>query len=224
MLVWLGAWDWDGPAKLQAALALEQQGDSAAALEALDRLAVREKGWEMPHLEAARLRLKLGSGLEEAERLLTHALAVAPTNPRAHYLKGLLEAERGNTAAAIQALEQAVQLREDFPDARYRLASLCADSGDWLRAEHHFRVLSSHRPDWLPVRLGLARALEMQGRLEDAEVELRRLLREQPENTVARRRLADLYERTGRPALAERVLQGHAAPGRRMRQLRPSSR
>src|SRR5262245_50213681 len=111
-LMWLGVGD--GPAQLQEALALEQQGHSAEALAALEKLAAGAPEWEAPRLEAARLHLKLGTGLEVAERLLTEARTLAPQNPRGHYLYGLLKLEQGTLREAMVALELAVRYREDF--------------------------------------------------------------------------------------------------------------
>jgi tetratricopeptide (TPR) repeat protein len=226
LLVWMleGA-AWDGAQRLEAALALERGGDSAAALAALDALAARELTWELPRLEAARLRLERGEDLETAARLLEQALALAPQSPRAHYLTGLLALERGQSHEALLALERALARREDYEEARQRAAGLALDAGDWLKAEHHFRALVRRDPASLSAGLGLARALEAQGRLEDAERELRRLLVDQPTSGVARRRLADLLERAGRTREAERLRQEEGRPPpRRMRPLRPSRR
>jgi tetratricopeptide (TPR) repeat protein len=222
-LVWLGAWT--GPEALRAALAHEQQGDSAAALQALEKLAEHEEQWELPRLEAARLRLKLDAGLDVAERHLEEARLIAPASARAWYLTGLVRLERGDVPGALAALEQAVRLREEYDEAREKLGGLAAQGGDWLKAEYHFRALSKRRPEWIPPRLELARALQMQGRTEDAEQELTRLLDEQPSSLLVRRRLADFYQRTGRPRQAEQVLKAGPAPARRrMRPLKPSRR
>lgn len=232
-VLWLGAWSgpavpwmgaWDGPRWLNAALALERQGDSAVALAALDALAAREPTWELPRLEAARLRLEREEDLHGAERLLQEAVSLAPRSPRAHSLLGLLALAQGDTPGAIRALERAVEYREEFDEARFRLAGLCADAGDWLKAEHHLRVLTRRQPDQVAPGLGLSRALEMQGRLPDAERELQRLLAQQPTSVAVQRRLADLYVRTGRPREAERLLAGQGGSERRMRPLRPSRR
>jgi predicted Zn-dependent protease len=220
------AMDAPAPGDLTAALAREAEGDSAGALEAVQAVVRLWPAEALPRLEAARLLLKLGGNLDLAEVHLDVAAAVAPDNPRVHYLRGLLWEERGQLPRAARSLELAVFYRSSYEDARFRLASLCASLGDWLKAELHYRYLGRSRPEWVQVRLQLVRALEEQGRAEDAEKELLLLKGEQPGNALVIRRLADLYERTGRPRLAARLRASLAppAPPKRMRPLRPSRR
>jgi predicted Zn-dependent protease len=116
--------------------------------------------------------------------------------------------------------------RTSYEDARFRLAGLWASLGDWLKAELHYRHLGRQRPEWVQVRLQLARALEEQGRVEDAERELTQLRSEQPGNALVVRQLAGLYERTGRPQLASKLRASleRPEPPKKMRPLRPSRR
>jgi tetratricopeptide (TPR) repeat protein len=203
---------------LRQALGEEEAGNDGAALQRLDVLSRMNPGWELPRLEAARLRLKRGTELDQAEADLEVARAVAPQNPRAHYLWALLHQERSQSEDAIRCLEQALKLREDYADARFRLAGLHLEQGRWVDAQQHYRILATLKPEWTQPRLQLAHVLEMQQKLEDAERELRRLLDENPQSSHVRQRLVAFYERTGRPKLAERV---RAQPNVRPRKLRP---
>jgi tetratricopeptide (TPR) repeat protein len=206
-------------------MALEAAGDDAAALAAAEALVQAQPSWELPRLEAARLLLKTGGALERAEAHLDTALRLAPNNPRAWYLRGLLWEERGDRPQAIQAYETAVQHRGSYEDARFRLGGLWALQGDWLKSELHYRYLARARPEWVQVRLQLAEVLEKQGRVEDAEKELLAARSLQPASPLVLRRLADFYERTGRPQLAEKVRKSmEPQPQRKLRQLKPSRR
>ena len=69
--------------------------------------------------------------------------------------------------------------------------------GDWLKAELHYRFLSRARPEWVQVRLQLSRPWSS-GTGADAEQELVAAREDQPDNVLVLRRLAELYERTGR--------------------------
>jgi predicted Zn-dependent protease len=98
--------------------------------------------------------------------------------------------------------------------------------GDWLKAEYHYRLLAKVRPEWVQVRLLLAQVLERQDRTADAERELLSVRQIQPENPLIIRRLAELYERTGREKEARKLRQALEAPApkRRMRTLKRSRR
>ena len=213
------------PASLPEALALEAAGDDAGALAAVEALVRSRPTWELPRLEAARLLLKTGGALEQAEAHLDAVASVAPKNRRAWYLRGLLWEERGDRLQAIRAYEQAVQYRSSYEDARFRLGGLWASQGDWLKSELHYRYLARAKPEWVQVRLQLAEVLEKQERVVDAENELLAARSLQPASPLVLRRLADFYTRTGRPQLAEKVRKSmEPQQKRRMRDLKPSRR
>jgi tetratricopeptide (TPR) repeat protein len=213
------------PTSLSAALALEAAGDDAGALAAVEALVRARPTWELPRLEAARLLLKVGGALEQAEAHLDAVSRVAPNNPRAWYLRGLLWEERGDRMQAVRAYEQAVQHRSSYEDARFRLGGLWASLGDWLKSEMHYRYLARARPEWVQVRIQLAEVLERQARLVDAENELLAAKQLQPASPLVLRRLAEFYERTGRPQLAQKVRQWMEPRQKRpLRELKPSRR
>lgn len=213
-----------GSERLQQALALEQSGDDRAAVSALTALASEQPRWELPRLELARIQLKLGQ-VDQAQAQLEAVRALAPDNPRANFYWAAVMEERSRPWDAIRALERAVSLREDYWDARFRLAGLCLSVGDLLKAELHYRALAKARPEMINVRLQLVDVLEKQGRLDDAESELRHLLAEQPRSPAVIRKLAAFLERTGRPELAAKMYKRLDEPAaqKKMRAL-PKSR
>jgi Flp pilus assembly protein TadD len=232
-MVWLilvgalaGAMDAPSSAALTEALAREEAGDAAGALAGVESVINTWPAWELSRLEAARLTLKLGGELERVEAHLDVATALAPMNPRVHHLRGLLFEEQGQPLLAAQAYEAALLYRPSYEDARFRLAGLWMTQGDLLKAELHYRLLSKARPEWVQVRLLLSQVLERQERPEDAEEELQAVRKLQPQNPQAIRRLAELYERTGRARLAQKLRAELEAPPpkRRMRELKPSRR
>ncbi|MDY7228136.1 tetratricopeptide repeat protein [Hyalangium rubrum] len=231
-MVWLilvgvlaGARDAPPSESLTQALAKEEAGDSAGALVDVESLTNTWPAWELPRMEAARLLLKLGGELDRAEAHLDVATALAPENPRAHYLRGLLWEERGRPLLAAQEYEVALLYRPSYEEARFRLGGLWAAQGDLLKAELHYRLLTKARPEWVQVRLLLAGILEQQERVADAEKELRIAREQQPGNVQVTRKLAEFYERTGRQRLAEQLRKTLEPPSpRRMRSLKPSRR
>ena len=210
-----------GAGPLEDALALERSGDPVRALALLEQLVRRDPTSPLARIEAARLRLKLGKDLERAEMDLEAARSLAPENPRAHYLWGLLMEERGRRADAIQALELALLYRPDYADARFQLAGDYFSEGNWAQAETHYRTLCKLNSDSTQARLQLAATLEKEGKLHQAEDELRHLLAEQPRSGLFRRKLGEFYARTNRAELAAKMLD---APKRKMRELNKSSR
>ncbi|WNG48048.1 tetratricopeptide repeat protein [Archangium minus] len=220
------AMDAPAPGDLTSALAREASGDTSGALESVEAVIQAWPNQALPRVEAARLLLKLGGDLDQAEAHLEVAAAAAPENPRVHYLRGLLWEERGQPLRAARSYEQALFYRASYEDARFRVAGLWASLGDWLKAEMHYRLLSRSRPEWVQVRLQLIQAIEQQGRVADTEKELLLLKSEQPTNALVLRHLAEFYERTGRPQLAARVRASlePPAPSKKMRPLRPSRR
>ncbi|WP_224241461.1 tetratricopeptide repeat protein [Hyalangium gracile] len=232
-MVWLmlagalaGALDAPADTALTQALAREEAGDTAGALAEVESVINTWPAWELPRLEAARLMLKLGGELERTEAQLDVASALAPTNPRAYYLRGLLCEERGQPLLAAQAYETALLYRPSYEEARFRVAGLWMARGDWLKAEYHYRFLAKARPEWVQVRLLLAQVLEPQGRAADAERELLAAREYQPDSPLVVRRLAELYERMGREKLAQKLRKEleEPAPKRRLRTLKPSRR
>ncbi|MFZ5469297.1 MAG: hypothetical protein ACOZIN_07650 [Myxococcota bacterium] len=228
MAVWtLAAWLslCAAPERLSDALALEQRGGDTEALELVEAVVKSRPDWEIPRLEAARLRLKLGRGLDLALAHLEAARSLAPENPRGHFLYGLLMEERREVRTAIDAHELALTYRTDYHEARFRLAGLYFGLGEWALAERHYRICAQAHPDATGARLQLATTLERQGKLEDTELELSKLFVAQPKSQVVGRRLVELYERTGRLHLADKVRrQLGERPRRQLRELKKSRR
>ena len=224
-LLLVAAMDAPPPGGLTEALAREERGDDAGALQALQAIIQASPSAPLPRLEAARLRLKGGGeDLDAVERDLDVAAAAAPHNPQLHYLRGLLWEERGKPLHAVHAYEEALQSRPSYEDARFRLAGLCASIGDWLKAELHYRHLATAHPEWVQVRLQLAQAFEHQGRVPETEALLVRLRGERPQDVVVLRALAGFYERTGRAKEAAKLRALLQPPEPKKRSLKPSRR
>ena len=207
---------------LNAALAIEQQGDDARALAALDRLVQAQPLGELSRLEAARLRLKRGEQLDRAELDADVARSLAPENPRAHYVWALICDERGRPGEAERSLRTAIALRADFADAQFRLGGLLLLKNDFEGAAAAYRAFLARSPEAGGARLQLATALERSGDVRAAEAELRGLCSKAATRLVATRRLADLLEKYGRSREAV-VLRASLNPRPRVLRALPSS-
>lgn len=211
-------------ANVSDALALEKKGDDAAALALLDGLIRAQPIWELPRLEAGRLRLKLGQEIERAQLDLDIARSLAPENARAHYLYGVTREEQRADADALRAYRVALSLRPNFDDAQFRIAGIHFARGEWAEAEAAYAILSKRRPDWMQVHLQRVTALERLERWEDAEQVLVQLRSRDPGAKVVTRRLAELYERTARPELARKLREELDPQKKKMRPLKKSRR
>lgn len=209
---------------LRQALALEEQGDAAGAGRALERLVAAAPSWDLARIEAGRFWLGQGDSLDRAQFHLDAALSLAPENPRAHYLWGLLMNERQRGEEAVRALEIALYLREDYDDARFRLAGLYQARGAYEDAARCWRRYLSKHPGAFGPQLQLAAALEGMGHPKDAETELKKLYQDPKTKELGGRKLAEFYDRQGRAAEAAKVRKEALPKGRKLRDLLPSKR
>lgn len=212
------------PQSVRAALALEEAGDDAGAIAALQEAVKRTPLDIDVRLELARLLLKSGTSLDQAARHLELARVHRPQAAMPHWLYASLLEEQGKPWEAAKSLERVLVVQPSHAEARFRVASLYERLGDLLHAEYHYRRLSREKPEWAVARLQLAVVLENQGRREDAVKEVEALLELQPQAELVKRRLAELYDRAGRTADAEALRKTGKAPPKKLRPLKPSKR
>lgn len=96
--------------------------------------------------------IKLSSINEEyllsARRALVEAVTLAPTDAHLYYNLGLTEARIGNVEDAKRILKHAVEIKENYRDARLALALLLAEEGSVAEAkEHLIYILENINPD-----------------------------------------------------------------------------
>ncbi len=103
---------------------------------------------------------------DAAASRLAHAHTLAPANDHVDYLQGLLESERGNSAAAITNLQQAVSLNPRNLRALYQLASEVEREGapgSDARFEQLMEQILAVQPHNLAAQLELCRVAAKQG-------------------------------------------------------------
>jgi len=205
------------PETIDGALAIEQRGDDAGAVAALERLIGYRPAFALARLEAARLYLKTENSLTRAEGHLEAARTLTPEDARAHYLWALVMEGRGRPDEALRSLNLAVQLRPEFPEAQSKLGAAYAGRSDWPQAEVHFRAFAQQQPESIQARIQLAEVLVRQSRWEDAEEELRVALKAQPHSALLATRLSEVYELAGRTKEAAQLRASQAS----VRKLRP---
>jgi tetratricopeptide (TPR) repeat protein len=120
------------------------------------------------------------------------ALAVDPGAEAAAVQAALAERALGRTAAAKERLAAFIAGHPRSPGALNLLGVLRADTGDLAGAERSFREALGADPHDVRALANLARCVEQGGRREEALTIYERLLREDPANEIARRKVAEL--------------------------------
>lgn len=167
----------------------------------------------------------LAAGEPDASSKIYEAiLKNVPDSPEALYGLGRIQAERGDTAAAMECYRKACELFPEYGAAQYALALAYQKLGKPDLAEPHFRAYKANMTMTPPVRDELMGAvqdlnlgaethlrrsvqLEQQGKLDEAIEEQKLALQADPQNVQANINLISLYARVGRPDKAEQHYQ-----------------
>ncbi|MXW35616.1 MAG: tetratricopeptide repeat protein, partial [Chloroflexi bacterium] len=104
----------------------------------------------------------------EAEAIGRAILAHDPRDAGAHYVCGLVAADRGALDRAREAFETAAALAPDKASLRVTLGNLALRQGDDEAAERAFRSALAQAPGSVAAHTNLGAALKRQGRLEEA--------------------------------------------------------
>ena len=150
--------------------------------------------------------LSLGR-LDEAEAELRVALEMDDQLSDAWYNLALLFEERGDGSRAIEAYETRLEMAPKDFRSHFNVAKLYGAMGDPERMETSFRTALEHNPEFGVGYLYLSKVLLDRGELAEAEETALRGLSLDPEPEMAPLGhfvLADVYNRQGRTAEAER--------------------
>ena len=144
--------------------------------------------------------LKLAGELDRAEADLDVAAALAPENPRVHYLRGLLWEERGQPLLAARAYEVALSIGSSYEEARFRVAGLWAPWATGSRRSTTTASSPGPAPSGCRYACQLVQALERQGRVGGRRA------------GAARARKAAAGQRPGGPPARRARTSGRGAP------------
>lgn len=134
----------------------------------------------------------------EAERLFRNVLARAPSHGLALFGLSQAVAARGHAAEALHLAQQASARLPGHHASLAWFASLVLKGGDAPRAERLYRRLQRLEPMRAEGYLGLAAALQAQGRHDEALGALRRGLNTVPDDPALADRLRESLRRRGR--------------------------
>jgi tetratricopeptide (TPR) repeat protein len=100
---------------------------------------------------------------EEAESLYVHARSINPNVPQVYMYYGTALASQGKFAEATTAINKAIELKPDDPEALSWLADLLEKENQPAQAIAHYRLALAAQPSFRPARLELAKLLLAQG-------------------------------------------------------------
>lgn len=98
----------------------------------------------------------------------------------------LLAMKQGKAQEAFQRFEQAVQIDENYVDARYSKASVLLDAGDYERAKAELVVVVEKRPDDYAAQVSLGVAQRGMKQFAEAKKTWDKVIKEAPRRSNAR--------------------------------------
>jgi len=98
----------------------------------------------------------------------TKAVAMSPTDARAHNNFGQTLAHAGKTDAAIEEFRKAVAARPQYPEAHNNLGIALADAGRPGEAISHYKLAIEENPGYAEAHSNLGHVLAEQGRIPEA--------------------------------------------------------
>lgn len=175
----------DPRAYARAASFLREAGEHEDALEVL-RDALRVVGASPPIYVELGL-VYLAQGREDlAELVLTKAAALDDKNPAIYNALALVAMERGRDQDAFERFDRASALDPSFLDARFNVASVLIDAGDYARARSELEAVVAKRPDDFGAKVALGVAHRGLGELDRARGLWDDVVRSAPRRSVVR--------------------------------------
>ena len=106
--------------------------------------------------------------LEQAVKMMHHALLVNPQHPVCQYNYGNALRAQQQMEAALSAYNRAIALKTDYWEAYYNRALLNASLGKWQEALVDYKLVLKQSPHWVEVWCSCGDALQMLGKLSEA--------------------------------------------------------
>lgn len=126
------------------------------------------------------------------ETLFTAAIAAQPRSPRAHFIVGKIESDRGRTDRAVELFDRTVELYPDWIAALHEKGVTLARSGRYVEAVSALQRSVELSPQFGRAHRNLAIALRRLGRTEEARRSLRKALVIDPGDGTAWAELGNL--------------------------------
>src|SRR5262245_29496577 len=102
----------------------------------------------------------------EARATVKQALRLAPNDPAAHNILGVIDLQRGHLASAAASIGRAVELKPDAPEPHHYLGLVHQHMGRYEEAITSYRAALALRPGTLATTIELAKLLKFLGRFD----------------------------------------------------------
>ncbi len=149
-----------------------------------------------PELAQA-LRLQQAGDLAGAERLYRELLLRRPGEPDVLHLLGLVQHQKGDSAAGLPLIAQALEARPDSTAYRRNQASILARLGRLEEAAEAYQALLALTPDDAEAQAALAGVCRHLSRWDEAAAHYRRALELRPEVASWQSALGDVLHTRG---------------------------
>lgn len=188
-----------------AALAEVALGDNEAATGHIDRLIATQGGKALLPLVTEARHLD-DQGNKELLTVLAGLADRYPQQAPLWYARALSERESGNTSAALEAINQALDAQPDHIEAQLLKAQLMFDQGHSEQALRYLDARVDDHPDSRRLRLAYIRLLLATGNADEAKNQLRTLAQRNPEDQDLQYSLALTALDSDTPKAAEDIL------------------
>ncbi len=189
-------------------IALNERGDSDAAIAHYRQALDLRPGYAEAHYNLARLLVQKGQ-LDEAIAQYNKALEINPSDANAHNNLGATLFANGRVDEAIDHYRRALLTQPDYADAACNLASALLSRNDLDGAINYYSACLSISPDQPEGQYNLASALFRRGRADEAIVHYKKCLQLSPNNADAHANLGSAFLAKGH--LQEAIAQYKAA-------------
>jgi tetratricopeptide (TPR) repeat protein len=148
-----------------------QRGAYEQSIATMQQLAQREPNSCEPLLNLVRAYRRVNQ-FDKAQQQAEKCLALVPGHASAHYLLGVLRYGAGNLNSAKNELEKSLRSNPDFGETYYWLGTIENRLGNKAAALPHLEKAVELDPGHVGARYTLARALQAQGRTEEAKAQM----------------------------------------------------
>jgi tetratricopeptide (TPR) repeat protein len=141
--------------------------------------------------------------LQAAEQIYRQILAVAPDQPDALHLLGVIASQAGKPEVAVQYIERAIRLRGNAADFHNNLGEAYRALGKIPEAEACYRRALELKPDFTEAHYNLGNTLAEQGKPNEAVACYHRAVELKPDFAEAHNNLGNVLKDQGKLAEAE---------------------
>ncbi|MEW6351743.1 MAG: tetratricopeptide repeat protein [Thermodesulfobacteriota bacterium] len=176
--------------------ALEERDDSAAAVEAFRSCVARYPKSPLGHYWLGQALFLSGQNLPAIGEI-KEALRLDPDNLYAvRLLAKVYSLDKNRLSLAQELLEKVVGRNPEFQDARFDLACVYGQQGNWDRAFEQFAMLTKGERKHARYRTEIGKIFSAMGQYDDARIQFKRALALFPEYKPARDALRELDEKS----------------------------